>query len=197
VAKKLFNTPSLQIGFLHCPNGHHTPQDLSVKSVNYIISPSSGRASRSKAESRGCNFSNPSSGPPTDSCELSSSACHLDAHHHHRCHGYPARIYEWIKVLASEPRSTRPFYNEEQKFFIVHHRIVKKLSWPEVENEFARFFKLRSKDGLTSVYYRTRESWGMEQILRNQARCGDDLGIIEKKADHFSRAFLENIGYFD
>jgi hypothetical protein len=96
-------------------------------------------------------------------------------------------------VSTREPRSTRPPYNEEQMFFIVHHRIVKKLSWPEIEDEFAKFFKLRSKSGLTSVYYRIRKSWGMEQVLKNQTRCGDDLDVVEKRADHLSRAFLENI----
>jgi hypothetical protein len=79
----------------------------------------------------------------------------------------------------------------------MHHRIVKKLSWPEVENEFARYYKLRSKNGLTSVYYRIRGSWGMGKILKNKARSENDLSVIERKAEHFSRAFLENIGYFD
>jgi hypothetical protein len=34
----------------------------------------------------------------------------------------------------------------------------------------------------------------MEQVLKNQARPEDDLDTIERKADHFSRAFPENIG---
>jgi hypothetical protein len=197
VAEKLFNTSSLHTGFLHHTNGHYTPQALSVKGVNHIISPSSGRAKSSGTESCGYDSSSPSSEFPTDLSESSSSACHLHLRHHHRCHDFSVRAHEWTEVSTREPRSTRPPYNEEQMFFIVHHRIVKQLSWPEIEDEFAKFFKLRSKSGLTSVYYRIRKSWGMEQVLKNQTRCGDDLDVVEKRADHLSRAFLENIGYFD
>jgi hypothetical protein len=122
---------------------------------------------------------------------------HPELHHHCRCYNNSAQTYKSAEASAREPRFARPSYNEEQKFFIMHHRIVKKLSWPEVENEFARYYKLRSKNGLTSVYYRIRGSWGMGKILKNKARSENDLSVIERKAEHFSRAFLENIGYFD
>jgi hypothetical protein len=79
----------------------------------------------------------------------------------------------------------------------MYYRMVKQLSWPEIEDKFAQLFYLRSKDGLTSAYYRIRGSWGMEQVLKNQARPEDDLGTIGRKAERFSRGFLEYIGYFD
>ena len=53
-------------------------------------------------------------------------------------------------------RPARPSYTDEQKFSIMYYRIVRELSWPEKEVEFASFFNLRTKDALTSVYYRIR-----------------------------------------
>ena len=79
----------------------------------------------------------------------------------------------------------------------MYYRMVKKLSWPEIEHKFAKLFNLRSKNGLTAAYYRIRQSWGMEQVLNNPACPEDDLSTIERKADGFSRAFLESIGYLD
>lgn len=78
------------------------------------------------------------------------------------------------------------------------YRIVKELSWPEIEDNFARFFNLRTKDGLTSVYYRIRKSWGMEEVLKTgpDGSMGDRRKVDEK-AGMFSREFLVNLGYFE
>jgi len=54
-------------------------------------------------------------------------------------------------------RPARPPYTDEQKFSIMYYRIVQEYSWPGIEDEFARLFNLRTKDALTSVYYRTRK----------------------------------------
>jgi hypothetical protein len=197
LAKAMFDTSSSQTGFPHYSSGQYPPQARSLESVSDTVSLSSGRASSSGKESCGYYSSNPSSDLATVFYKPSSNAGDPDPHHHHCYYNYTTRICKSTEASTRQPRSARPSYNEEQKFFIMHHRIVQKLSWPEIEDEFARFFKIRSKDGLTSVYYRIRKSWGMEQVLRNQAGCEDDLGVIEKKADHFSRVFLENIGYFD
>jgi hypothetical protein len=100
--------------------------------------------------------------------------------------------------LARIPRPARPSYSEEQKFFIMYYRVIKELSWPEIEDKFATFFNLRTKDGLTSVYYRIRKNWGMEEVLKTgpDGSMGD-RGKVESKAAHFSREFLTNLGYFD
>lgn len=80
----------------------------------------------------------------------------------------------------------------------MHHRIVKEQSWPEIEDAFARFFNLRTKDGLTSVYYRIRKSWGMEEVLKTgpDGSMGDRRKVDEK-ATMFSRDFLGRLGWFD
>jgi hypothetical protein len=96
------------------------------------------------------------------------------------------------------PRPTRPTYSEEQKFFVVYHRVLEELSWPEIEDKFATFFNLRTKPGLASLYYRTRREYGMEDPLK--AGPGDprgDRGRVEMKAAHLSREFLTNVGYFN
>ena len=100
--------------------------------------------------------------------------------------------------LSRIPRPARPSYSEEQKFFIMFYRIIKELSWPEIEDKFAHFFNLRTKDGLTSVYYRIRKSWGMEEVLKTgpDGSMGDRRKV-EDKAAHFSREFLGNLGYFE
>jgi hypothetical protein len=54
-------------------------------------------------------------------------------------------------------RSASPSYTDEQRFSIMYYRIVRERSWSEIEVEFASFFDLRTKDAITSVYYRTRK----------------------------------------
>ncbi|KAK4906155.1 hypothetical protein LTR49_024641 [Elasticomyces elasticus] len=106
------------------------------------------------------------------------------------------RVYR--KSLPRSPRRPRPAYTEEQKFFIVFCRIVKDLSWPEIEDRFARHFGLRTKDGLSSVYYRTRQAWGMEKVLEADSDGSvGDRGRVERKAALFSRSFLQSVGYFE
>jgi hypothetical protein len=87
-------------------------------------------------------------------------------------------------------RAARPSYTEEQKFFIMYHRIVGELSWPEIEDKFVSHFGIRSGDGLTSVYYRTRKSWGMQEVLKTQSGSFSDRTMVEARANHFSREFF-------
>jgi hypothetical protein len=94
-------------------------------------------------------------------------------------------------------RAARPSYTEEQKFFIMYHRIIRELSWPEIEDKFVSHFDVRSGDGLTSVYYRTRKNWGMQEVSKTQSGSFSDRTIVEARANHFSRDFLEKLGYFD
>lgn len=112
--------------------------------------------------------------------------------------GYPHSHHAGAETLARIPRPARPSYSEEQKFFIMFYRIIKELSWPEIEDKFAHFFNLRTKDGLTSVYYRIRKTWGMEEVLKTgpDGSMGDRRKV-EDKAAHFSREFLGNLGYFE
>lgn len=56
-------------------------------------------------------------------------------------------------------RATRLVYTEEQKFFIVYARVVQEQSWSDIEERFAEIFDHRSKDGITSIYYRVRKNW--------------------------------------
>jgi len=79
----------------------------------------------------------------------------------------------------------------------MYYRIVRKLSWPGIEDEFARLFNLRTKDGLTSVYYRIRKMWGMEKVLGTDFRTTSDRSRVESEASRFSRDFLMDLVYFD
>jgi hypothetical protein len=94
-------------------------------------------------------------------------------------------------------RPARPSYTEEQRFFIMYYRIVRELSWPEIEVEFASFFNLRTKDGLTSVYYRIRKIWGMDNVLDADSDPMDDCYRVQSEASRFSWDFLKVLGYFD
>jgi hypothetical protein len=193
----LFDTTLAQPDSPHYPYGHYPPQARSVEDNIDISSPSRGNASSSGIESFGYDYVSLSNDFFTSSHRPSSSVDRSEPYYHHRRHDYHARVDTSAEAPTREPHSARLSYNEEQKFFIMYHRIVKQLSWPDIEHKFAKLFCLRSKDGLTSAYYRIRGSWGMEQVLKNPARPEDDLGTIERKADRFSRAFLEKIGYFD
>lgn len=96
----------------------------------------------------------------------------------------------------ASPRSPRPSYTEEQKFFIMFARIVQDRSWPDIENDFAKIFGQRTKGGLTSVYYRIRKTWGLEDVLKSGASLYDvEKDAVNEKAPNFSRDFLDRIRY--
>ena len=94
-------------------------------------------------------------------------------------------------------RATGPPYTGEQKLFIMYHCIIRELSRPQIEDKFVSHFGIRSGDGLTSVYYRTSTNWGMQEVLKTQSGSFGDCTIVEGRANHFSRDFLEKLGYFD
>jgi hypothetical protein len=79
----------------------------------------------------------------------------------------------------------------------MYYRIVREYSWPQIEVEFARLFNLRTKDALTSVYYRTRTMWGMKKILGTDLRTTNERSKVESEASRFSGDFLMGLGYFD
>jgi hypothetical protein len=79
----------------------------------------------------------------------------------------------------------------------MYYRIVRECSWSEIEVEFASFFDLRTKDAITSVYYRTRKIWGMDKVLETDLDSIDDRNRIESEASRFSRDFLVDLGYVD
>ncbi|WPH02955.1 Hypothetical protein R9X50_00582700 [Acrodontium crateriforme] len=123
---------------------------------------------------------------------------------------------------SNTPRAPRPSYSEEQKFYIMYARIIRDWSWPEIEANFTRIFdgrsderseqlggtqqqraanhaaqrNERSKGGLTSVYYRIRRSWGLEEVLKGGPETfANDKRVIHHMARNFSEEFLISIGY--
>ncbi|KAI6801571.1 hypothetical protein KC360_g8907 [Hortaea werneckii] len=103
---------------------------------------------------------------------------------------------------AKPPRAPRPAYSEEQKFYIMFARIIRGRSWPEIERDFARLFgpgvSQRSKGGLTSVYYRVRKDWGLEDVLQTDTTfTTHDRQVVDLRARRFSWDFLVSIGYLD
>jgi hypothetical protein len=109
----------------------------------------------------------------------------------------PTAQTAYIGTLQRVLRPDRSSYTDEQRFFILYYRIVGELSWPEIEVEFASFFNLRTKDALTSVYYRTRKIWGMDKVLDTDLHSIGDRNRIESEASRFSSDFLADLGYFD
>jgi hypothetical protein len=195
--KTLFDTILAQHDSPHYSYGHYPPQARSVEDDIDINSPSSGNALSSGTESLTYEPVRLSNDWSTSLHQPSSSVDRSEPYHRQYRHNHHAQVYILAEAPRREPCSVRPSYNEEQKFFIMYYRMVKQLSWTEIEDIFAQLFYLRSKEGPTAAYYRIRQSWGMEQVLNNPACPEDDLSTIERKADGFSRAFLESIGYFD
>jgi hypothetical protein len=181
----------------HCPYINCLFRARSVKGDIDNSNPSSGHISSSGAKSFSYDPVSVSSGWSISFHQPSSSIDRSEAYQCRRRHDHHVQVHTSADAPTCEARSARPSYNEEQKFFIMYYRLVERLSWPEIEERFAKLFKLRSKNGLTSVYYRIRRSWGMEQVLENLARPENDLSIVESRASRFPRAFLDNIGYFD
>ena len=79
----------------------------------------------------------------------------------------------------------------------MYYHIIREYSWPEIEDGFARLFNLRTKDAITSVYYRTHKMWVMEKVLETDLHSMSDRNRIESEASRFSRDFLADLGYFD
>lgn len=110
---------------------------------------------------------------------------------------------------------TRPVYTEEQKFFIMYARIILDKSWVDIEGQFAANFAHRSKDGITSMYYRIRKNWcarpyhtllsldadrscchrGLKDILKTGPDSYlEDKQTVLERASYFSEEFLVGIG---
>jgi hypothetical protein len=110
----------------------------------------------------------------------------------HTCHDVNLRVQHPTQIAFTEssqrvPRLPRPSYTDEQRSFIMYYRIIGELSWPEIESEFASFFNLRTKDGLTSVYYRIRKTWAMNKVSDTDTSSMSDRSIVESKSSRFTR----------
>lgn len=193
----LLDVTLAQPGLPHCPYSKCLFRARSVKGDIDNSTPSSAHTLSSRTEILGYDPVSASNGWSASFHKPLNSIEYSEPYHCRHRRDYHAPVYMPADAPTCVPRFARPCYNEEQKFFIMYYRLVERFSWPEIEERFAILFNLRSKDGLTSAYYRIRRSWGMEQVLKNRARPEDDLSTIERKASRFSRAFLENIGYFD
>ncbi|PIA97277.1 hypothetical protein CB0940_05750 [Cercospora beticola] len=94
------------------------------------------------------------------------------------------------------PRPSRLSYREEEKFFVIYARIVRQDSWPEIACTFEKLFGTRTKGGLTSIYYRVRQEWGLTKVLEHSpGYCAVDRREVEKRATDLSYEFLLRIGY--
>ena len=75
-------------------------------------------------------------------------------------------------------------------------RIVQDKCWHDIEEDFVRIFGQRTKGGLTSMYYRIRKAWGLEEVLKSGvSSCEAEKRVVDERAAHFSRDFLLAIGY--
>ena len=94
------------------------------------------------------------------------------------------------------PRPPASSYSEEQKFLIMFARIVQDKCWLDIENDFAAIFGDRTRGGLTSVYYRIRKSWGLDEVLKSgKSSYEAEKRVVDRRAENFSRDFLLSIGY--
>lgn len=75
----------------------------------------------------------------------------------------------------------------------MYHRVIKEESWDDLEKIFENFFSPRTKDALSSAYYRIREEWGMEPVLSSNSES--DMLKVEEKAKMVPPDFLQRIGY--
>jgi hypothetical protein len=81
----------------------------------------------------------------------------------------------WPTAFASQTsrhcRSPRLGYTRDEKLFIMHARVIGNMSWPDISMIFERMFGKKDTKhtipGLRSMYYRTREDWGMDYVTRN------------------------------
>jgi len=74
----------------------------------------------------------------------------------------------------------------------MYHRVIKEESWDDIEKKFEKFFGIRTKDGLNSVYYRIRKEWGMQPVLSGSSES--DISKVKERAKMVPSDFLEKIG---
>ncbi|KAK5702542.1 hypothetical protein LTR97_003487 [Elasticomyces elasticus] len=104
---------------------------------------------------------------------------------------------------AMSTRAPRPSYSEEQRFFIMYTRVVLCWSWQDIELGYGRLFgqdavglRSRSRGGLTSVYYRIRRRWGLEEVLKTAPETSQaDKLEVQRRANWLQPDFLMQIGY--
>jgi len=99
--------------------------------------------------------------------------------------------------LERAPRERRDPYSEEMQFFIMYARIIREHDWRKIEDDFEHIFRQRRpRDGLTAVYYRIRNKWGMQQVLKSGPdKYQSDIGIVDARARGLPRQFLQEVGY--
>jgi len=107
------------------------------------------------------------------------------------------RHYDALGQQRTRSRAPRPPYSKEQKFFIMYCRIVRNAQWHDIEDWFTTFFGLRTKSGLTSVYYRIRRAWNMKEITSTgSSTLESDRDKVIAKANQCSESFLISLGTF-
>ena len=78
----------------------------------------------------------------------------------------------------------------------MYARIVQDKCWHDIEDDFVRIFGQRTKGGLTSMYYRIRKNWGLEEVLKSGVSSSKaEKTVVDQRAAHFSRESLLTIGY--
>ncbi|KAI6789072.1 hypothetical protein KC361_g8706 [Hortaea werneckii] len=103
-------------------------------------------------------------------------------------------------MASTGKRASRPPYSEQQKFFIAYMRIIKHKSWAQIGEEYAVCFREgtspRSKEGLTSVYYRVRKEWGLSNVNEAVVETSIlDRWMVHSMAYNFDAHFLDHMGY--
>jgi hypothetical protein len=83
------------------------------------------------------------------------------------------------------------------QFFIMFARITKEQDWRKIEDDFERIFRQRRpRDGLTAVYYRIRNRWGMQQVLKSgRDKHKTNISIVDAQARSMPQQFLRQVGY--
>jgi hypothetical protein len=82
----------------------------------------------------------------------------------------------------------------------MYFRIVQGYQWTAIKNYFERYFDrdgqhaVRTEEGLTSVYYRVRNEWGLQPVQSGPA-SDYDRSVVHSRAQLHSPEFLSEIGY--
>lgn len=83
-----------------------------------------------------------------------------------------------------------PLHSEEEKLFIMHHRILERMDWPHICQRFEVTFGANgtshSAASLTSAYYCIRQEWDMEGVIvtNSDGSQGDQAIVLGREAKH-------------
>jgi hypothetical protein len=95
-----------------------------------------------------------------------------------------------LNALEQDYSRSIPLHSVEEKLFIMHHRILERMDWPDICQRFEVTFGTNDNDhsagGLASAYYCIRQEWDMKLVTETNSGVsqGDQAIVLGREVKH-------------